>query len=155
MKRNILLLLSMLSTSSVWARNNPMPRLATSEAFIPLTIGEGGEELRVNERSYHPYPGYNQDAHRYYNRQLRDRIRTLEIAVRQLQEEVIRLRLQRDNDPNLRKNSYTCFIPTPFDGSFYGKGETKLEAKAKALNECEKKNRSFCQESKVVCEKAD
>ena len=77
---------------------------------------------------------------------LEDRIRSLEISVRELQNEVDRLRLQRP--------SFSCLLNTPF-GTFHGKGETMLEAKARTLNACEKGSKAFCSEDKVVCEKAD
>jgi hypothetical protein len=77
---------------------------------------------------------------------LDDRMRTLEITVRELQNEVERLR-------NLRP-AFSCLLNTPF-GTFHGKGETSLEAKARTLNACEKGSKAFCNEDKVVCERAD
>jgi len=81
-----------------------------------------------------------------HHSELEDRIRSLEISVRELQNEVDRLRQLRP--------SFSCLLNTPF-GTFHGKGETMLEAKARALNTCEKGSKAFCNEDKVVCEKAD
>ncbi len=81
-----------------------------------------------------------------YRPDLEDRIRNLEITVRDLQSELERLRSLRP--------SFSCLLNTPF-GTFHGKGETALEAKARALNACEKGSKAFCMEDKVVCEKAD
>ncbi len=77
---------------------------------------------------------------------LEDRIRILEIIVRELQNELDRLRSLRP--------TFSCLLNTPF-GTFHGKGETMLEAKARTLNACEKGSKAFCSEDKVVCEKAD
>jgi hypothetical protein len=81
-----------------------------------------------------------------YRPDLDERIRSLEITVRELQIEVDRLRTIRP--------SFSCLLNTPF-GTFHGKGETMLEAKARTLNACEKGSKAFCSEDKVVCEKAD
>jgi hypothetical protein len=81
-----------------------------------------------------------------YRSDLEDRIRTLEITVRELHLELDRIR-------NLR-STFSCLLNTPF-GTFHGKGETMLEAKARVLNACEKGSKAFCSEDKVVCEKAD
>ncbi|HYX37315.1 MAG TPA: hypothetical protein VE954_29780 [Oligoflexus sp.] len=75
-----------------------------------------------------------------------ERIRSLELSVRELQNELDRLREQRP--------AFSCLLNTPF-GTFHGKGETMLEAKARTLNACEKGSKAFCHEDKVVCEKAD
>ncbi len=81
-----------------------------------------------------------------YRPDLEDRIRNLEITVRELQNELERLRSLRP--------TFSCLLNTPF-GSFHGQGETMLEAKARTLNACEKGSKAFCSEYKVVCEKAD
>lgn len=86
-------------------------------------------------------------AHTSHDRHdLEDRIRSLEISVRDLQNELDRLRSLRP--------TFSCLLNTPF-GTFHGKGETMLEAKARTLNACEKGSKAFCSEDKVACEKAD
>jgi hypothetical protein len=81
-----------------------------------------------------------------YRSELEDRIRTLEVTVRDIQNELDRLRSLRP--------TFSCLLNTPF-GTFHGKGETMLEAKARTLNACEKGSKTFCSEDKVVCERAD
>ena len=78
---------------------------------------------------------------------LDERIRTLEIIVRQLQDEVDRL--------HERRPAFTCLLNATLGGAFHGKGETMLEAKAKSLNACERNSKAFCDENKVICEKSD
>lgn len=78
---------------------------------------------------------------------LDERVRRLEIDVRQLQEEILRLRERRPH--------FSCLLTTPFGGTFHDQGDTLLEAKAKTMNACERNSKAFCSEDKVICEKAD
>ncbi len=154
-----LFLLGTLSTSPLLARDLS-PTSQTPQPYPSITVGDGAEdgEISITQRNMKNYPGFNYEAHQYYNRELRERVRLLEAAVRQLQEEVYRLK--NSDTPTgygrpSQRPSYTCFLNTPFDGSFYGKGDTKLEAKAKALNDCEKKDKGYCNANQVTCERAD
>ncbi len=154
MRNTFLMLLLTLSSQQVLAKDSSQQ--LNTQSFQPITIGEGADEddnITI-QRNMKNYPGFNYEAHRYYNRELRERIRLLESAVRQLQEEVYRLKMQDGGYSNHRPQ-YTCFLNTPFNGSFYGKGYTKLEAKAKTLNECEKKDKGYCNANQVNCEKTD
>ena len=151
------------------AKDNSMPEVEVDtrpDSFIQIKVGSGAEDDRSLNLSNEPgtlrskvrrYPDYNTDAHAYYDRELRERIRLLEIAVRQLQNEVYRLRTQRSvtTIEKRRRLFYACMLTTPFGGTFHGKGETMLEAKAKSLNACEKDEKGFCREEKVVCERAE
>lgn len=49
-----------------------------------------------------------------------------------------------------------CTIDSAFDGQFYGKGQTELEAKINAIRSCEKNsqhNGFFCKKDTLYCEK--
>lgn len=155
----ILMFCTLSAAEAAWGESaiEPNNRLY-NEQFIPITVGS----IRNDERSFGQtdnqttirskvirYPESN-------DRELRERIRILELAVRQLQDEIYRLRIAgRINVIETgRRISYSCMLTTPFGGTFYGKGETMLEAKAKSLNACERGEKGFCRDEKVLCEKA-
>lgn len=81
-------------------------------------------------------------------RELRSRVASLEAAVQQLQTAVF-----DSNGQVQQKKTYTCYINTTFDGTFLGKGESEVEAKAKALRACNQKtkNSATCRNTKVEC----
>ncbi len=164
----IILILCALNQPAL-AKDNSLPQVEIDtrpDSFVQINVGPGAEEDQYLNLSKEPdtlrskvrrYPDYNADAHAYYDRDMRERIRLLEIAVRQLQSEVYRLRTQRSvtTIETRRRPSYACMLSTAFGGTFHGKGDTMLEAKAKSLNACEKREKGFCREEKVVCEKAE
>ena len=83
----------------------------------------------------------NQDAHR--------RIQRLEEAVRDLQDMVYDL---QDDRRDRIISEHVCVLKTNFDGSFIGKGSTRIEAEANAVRACKKADVSFCERSKQICE---
>jgi len=124
-----------------------------SHHYLEIEIGEGaGPQTNVtNERHFNKQ--YNHNAHQYYNRPIRDRLRRLEMAMRELQKEVWDLR--RENDYyKAQQHRYACYLQTPFDGTFLGRGTTRVEATALALNQCAAKAQNWCKEQRVKCEKA-
>lgn len=130
--------------------------LAKSDAphrYIEIHIGEGaGKTIKKHEERKIIHQ-YNHKAHDYYNRPIRERLRRLEMAVRELQGEVWELR--RDNERlKAKQHRFACYIQTPFDGTFLGRGATRIEATALALNQCEAKAQSWCKEQRVKCDRA-
>ena len=117
---------------------------------VRIEIGEGEGNYRIKDIERR---GFNHKAHRYYNRDLRRRLRTLEEVVNRLQDEVDDLR-RENRSLRSRDANFACYIKTPFDGTFLGKGSTLIEATAQALNRCEKKATSWCNERKVKCDRA-
>ncbi len=92
-------------------------------------------------------------------RDLQERVWALERAVYQLQNRVYDLTDQLNDSrrirlPSLPVKTYSCYITTPFDGTFTGTGSSIGEAKGKALKACSVKNKSsiFCSESKLKCD---
>lgn len=83
----------------------------------------------------------NQDTHR--------RIQRLEEAVRDLQDMVYDL---QDDRRDRVITEYVCVIKTNFDGSFVGRGPTKIEAQANAVAACKKGRASFCESTQQSCE---
>lgn len=79
---------------------------------------------------------------------LTERVRSLELTVSQLQDEIYRSR-------SSVRPYFSCMLTTPLGGTYSGQGPTLIEAKARTLNTCEKGNKGFCVEEKLVCEKAD
>lgn len=79
------------------------------------------------------------------------RVRLLEEAVRDLQDQVYDL---RENDvPRERSEKVVvCSLQTNFDGTFIGKASTRLEAEALARNNCQTAGASFCSSTEVKCE---
>ena len=92
------------------------------------------------------------------NRRMRTRIRRLEQAMRQMQDQIYRM-----EDFNSRPvvavaapvaaKEYTCYIKTTFKGTVFGKGTSEAEARAKALQSCDSVGgASFdCDDDKVKC----
>lgn len=83
--------------------------------------------------------------------QLAYRIRLLEEAVRDLQAQVYDL---RDNEPRTRiVTSHVCSMVTTFNGTFIGKGSSKIEAEAITRQKCSQSGREhFCSTNRVNCE---
>ena len=80
--------------------------------------------------------------------ELRYRVLQLERAVDQLQRKVFQLESGGGN----RANWTTCYIKTPFDGTFSATEPTETAARAKALEKCSNKASStFCQERELKC----
>jgi hypothetical protein len=83
---------------------------------------------------------------------LNDRLRRLERAVRQLQGIVF------DIDgpvasPEANKVRFACSVTSSFNKTYIGKGTTEVEARAHALQACEKaESPTFCGKSKPLCE---
>ena len=106
-----------------------------SRSFVQIEIGKDFDPLyQVNTPHFHS------------NKRLRQRVRTLEAAVIQLQNEVLRLKGSRPS------SEHSCMIQTPFDGTFLGSGRNLVEAKASALKACEKGEGGIhCSEKKLEC----
>lgn len=137
--------LSLFVQSSAGHADHPKQR-----RVVHIQVGEGAGQEHLHDRDRR---NYNFKAHRYYNRELRRRVRNLEEAVRQMQADIDLLLLE--NQKLKQANAqYACYIKTPFDGTFLGRGSTLIEATAEALNQCEQKAMSWCQERKVKCDKA-
>lgn len=83
-------------------------------------------------------------------RKMKKRLRKLERAVRQLQERVFDLEdAQKNKKP---EKNYTCYINTPFDGTFIGKGTSQVEARGQAMQKCMgKAGSTFCSERNLKC----
>lgn len=85
------------------------------------------------------------------DRELKFRVAQLELAVDQLQRKVFSL----ENDRSQAKPSptwTTCYIKTPFDGTFSATEPTETAAKARALEKCSAKASStFCAERELKC----
>ena len=88
------------------------------------------------------------------SRNMNRRMVQLERAVRELQNRVYDL--EDDSRSQTREvRIFTCVIPTPFEGTFIGKGTTELEAKAEAAKACEKSGSLSCNINRIKnCESA-
>lgn len=83
-------------------------------------------------------------------REMELRIRLLEEAVRDLQEQVYDL---RDAQPRTRVvTTHVCSLKTPFNGVFIGKASTRTEAEALARQKCSRSEEAFCSSRSVNCE---
>lgn len=86
----------------------------------------------------------NQDTHR--------RIQRLEEAVRDLQDMVYDL---QDDRRDRVITEHVCALKTNFQGTFIGKGSTKTEAQANAVNACKRSGAAFCESTQQQCEKTE
>lgn len=86
-------------------------------------------------------------------RELMRRIYQLELAVDQLQRKVFDMESER----SFRPVWTTCYIQTPFDGTFRSTEPTETAARAKVLDRCSKtvghSANTFCQEREIKCGK--
>lgn len=112
---------------------------------------ELGEEEHFDERDYRRHMRLNNfdyKGHRYANRKLRQRVRQLERAVLQLQEEIFFMQKNR-----YAENDYACVLNAGTRGMYVGKATTKVEAEAIAFQKCAKRQGNFmCKGSPVRCE---
>jgi len=88
------------------------------------------------------------------NGDLKKRVQRLEQAVDQLQRKVFDLENSKQAAVPT-SNFKTCFIKTPFDGTFTGSEPTEAAARASALEKCnhKAKNNIYCEEKELKCEK--
>ena len=84
-------------------------------------------------------------------KELRRRVRLLEKAVKQLQEQVYDLKYA--GTVNTPKKTHTCFISTTFHGTVSGTASTLAAAKAKALKACDAKGAGLsCEPKNLKCD---
>lgn len=80
-------------------------------------------------------------------RSMSRRIRRLEQAVRALQNRVYEL--EDDAPRRAEVIIHTCTLPTTFSGTFIGKGRTNAEARANAVNACERGDGFPCHDGRI------
>lgn len=88
------------------------------------------------------------------DRDLKWRVQRLEMAVEQLQRKVFDL--ENSKSSALPSSSFTtCYIKTPFDGTFTATEATETAARAGALEKCNNKSKSsiYCEEKDMKCGK--
>lgn len=118
---------------------------------------ETSKDEEFDRRDYDQYMrerGYDYESHYRANRKLRERVRNLELAVRQLQDTVYDLQNAEPTPPPVTtpQTQYSCILKT-HKGTFTGIGLTKLEATGKAAQQCESKIDAFwCDIDKVKCD---
>lgn len=126
MKKIVTILVLVLSTT------------AFAKDYNFISLNDGKNILRIDI-------GNERDAD---SRQMARRITRLERAVRELQNRVYEL--EDDSAPARREITvYTCTLPTSFDGTFIGKGKTAAEARAIAVNKCEKGGGFPCSDNHI------
>ncbi len=121
-------------------------------SFIQVTVGIGSEPQNDAEKLVGN--GLSQsriDSLLHQNLLLRERLKVLELAVVQLQHIISQSRLGRD----VSIAHYTCMLRTSFNGTFKGRGETKVEAIADTLQKCDATgaNAIWCDANDVKCER--
>lgn len=140
---------------------------ARTQAFVRIEIGQGDEDAdNVTFQQASPLSADAAEVLRYQrdeNRKLRKRIRQLERAVNQLQEEFVLLRRHRLDAsakyykvlarPNPRME-HTCLLKTALNGTFVARSDSRLQATAEVLQKCEQANAAFCNRRDVSCEES-
>ena len=118
-----------------------------NHTFVPIEIG-ATEHVVID--SGRKFTRYEIERHKYANRKLRKRVRQLEKAMVEIQNEVLLLRSRVSAEPLPTK--YACYIKTSFNGTHMGRGVSLAEAKARTLQRCEKAGGNFdCKVKKVTC----
>lgn len=122
--------------------------LASSVQASPRD-GNGTLVLRDGERVVRVSVG---DSNGRNSQEMARRIRTLEMAVRSLQDRVYEL--EDDTRVVTREvTSYFCAVPTQFNGVFTGTGATEIEARSSAANACYSRVGGFsCRTRDTTCE---
>lgn len=104
-----------------------------------VTVGNGRSIVRIEI-------GDDRD-----DREILMRVRRLEEAVRDLQDQVYQLQSQPQ-----RREIWVCSGEMFSIGSVIGKATTMGEAKVNAMNDCRRKNRGsdsiFCKQADLICE---
>ncbi len=152
MKRLLLGLIFFGWTAQTFAeevRVNRIPR----KKFIKIDVGE---DEPFNEQKYRhdlQHSKYDYRSHNYANRKLRRRMRQLELAVRQLQDEVFILRESQHSRLVLH---YSCILDAGHHGFYLGKASTRNEAKVLAYQKCSQKKGDFwCSGKPMTCEQEE
>ena len=90
------------------------------------------------------------------NHQLRRRLRKMERAMIQLQQAVITLEGQQFEQPPIPTGAaYSCMLQTRNNGTYLGKGDSRMEAEANARIACDEKAGSFWCKADIKCEKSN
>ena len=111
-----------------------------------------------NEHDNKPHQQIKQDIRKLKrkNQQLNERVTSLEELIAELQAELNTLSesVAQTNDSDVVASStYACIITTKMNGAYFGKGSTKIEARAAAIEKCgEKANEFWCKSAEVECE---
>lgn len=125
------------------------------EYFVSVKVGSGKEGDDSFERLAAQGLGQTRvDQLTRQNLALRDRVKTLEQAVIQLQNETARLQKGFGLVP-LSNGNHNCMLVTSFDGTFKGRGDSKVAALADVLQKCEQSggSRISCDANKAQCDR--
>ena len=132
-KTLVLLALTLISTTSF------------AQDYGNITLSDGNTIFRIDV-------GNDREAD---SRRLSQRVNRLERAVRDLQNRIYDL--EDNSRPTQREVTiYTCVLPTSFIGTYIGKAQTVVEARAQAVNSCSRAGGGIsCQDSLIDrCEKS-
>lgn len=134
--KKIILTFLLVASSLVSAQSLP------AEKRVSIGKGLSTIQIQVNGRS-----------NSFYDQEMR--IRWLEEAVRDLQNQVFNLNFQQQIPQTKVITTYVCSLTTNFDGTFMGKAKSQVEASAIALQNCEKARASFCSRVPIKCDKTE
>ncbi len=90
------------------------------------------------------------------NESLRHRAEALESEVLRLRSDLQRVSFNQPDSGQCaqrREKEVVCGMKTPFNGTFIGRADTKIEALAQALQRCEQSGAGLCSEKNAQCEK--
>jgi hypothetical protein len=100
------------------------------KSYVPIELGKE-EHIHIAPKRLNNNR-YDLDIHFYANRKLRKRVRQLERAMLEMQEEMHEMH-HRLNQMQTSGKAFACFIKTSFSGTHMGKGYSLAEAKAVTL----------------------
>jgi hypothetical protein len=153
MKKTISISLALVFTSPLFA-DSPSTRVRINpQDIVRIEIGRDAKtnddfsgRRRVEDKMDF-LVSENMDLHR--------RVRQLEMAVQQLQQQVYDLGSRSRNEPApvQQGKKYACSLSTSFNGTFLGTGTTKLEATVQAVQKCKASGAPFCHENDAKCER--
>jgi hypothetical protein len=132
-----------------------MKRWILGVTALCLTFGVAGSAIAAEE-VFRIEMGKSKSAS---ERELRQRVEMLERAVEQLQRKVFDLqRTPEYREPEYHRPIFskmtTCYLKTPFDGTFMATEPTETAARARTLTKCNDKLNGgsiFCKESEIKC----
>ncbi|RYZ87517.1 MAG: hypothetical protein EOP04_11520 [Proteobacteria bacterium] len=140
MLTKMILLLTIFTTGMISAQ----PKVDRPQNFVEIPVDSDRAYNKKNSRDDEEI------------RVLKARVRILEAATRELQQEIYSIKYGHGSSahyPNLKPTAWYCSVKSSFSKSYSGRGATQLDAKDTALNTCQKEDSIHCRVDNVDCEK--
>lgn len=135
---------------SVWYDGMPIEpgRIYTTSRPIDGSGGEVEMLVRANESLRQRADALEREVFR-----LRSELKRVSVAPPDPNQLWLQQKQEREARMARRARRAVCSLKTPFNGIFTGRGETRMEALAEALEKCQQSGANLCSEKNSQCEK--